>query len=285
MKVLKGIGTALILAVLIASVALTLVSGAVRFMTVNPWYLKTFVPTGSYCADMRERLGDDLDHIALLYGLEEGALSEVVTDDAIKAYTGTMIDALLAEDATAPLALPAFPKEGFADWMHTHTGYSEQGVSDFSEDCAQAVTEDLGAINTTLIIEPFLAFRDHTFTRASLILFIAGLLLVILMLVFLKLMYLGKSKRTGSVLIWGGCFMGVTVVFVPVMQFLLFDYIGRLNISVSAFRTALTGFLNTVLYGWFFILLGLEVLSFILLLVAITRWSGQKRKRKAAKNE
>ncbi len=285
MKVMKGIGTALILAVLIAAIVLTLVSGAVRFMATNPWYLKTFMPTGTYCAEMRERLSDDLDHIALLYGLEEGSLSGVVTNDGIRSYTNTMIDALLAEDAKVPLELPAYPADGFADWMRTHTAYSEQGVKDFSEDCAQAVTEDLGAINSQLLIEPFLAFREHTFTKASLILFIAGLLLVVLMLIFLKLMYMGKSKRAGSVLVWGGCFMGVTVVFVPVMQFLLFDYVGRLNISISAFRTILTGFLNTVLYGWFFVLLGLEVVSFILLLIAITCWSSKKRKKKAVKYE
>ena len=281
MKLFRGIGAALILVVLIASIVLTLVAGAVRFMVTNPAYLKTFMPTGSYCREMRERLSDDLDHIALLYGLEEGSLSEVVTDDAIRSYTNTMIDALLQENATAPLQLPSFPEDGFRDYVRAHTAFSEQGVNDFAEDCAQAVTEDLAAINTTLIIEPFLAFRENTFTKASLILFIAGLMLVILMIVFLKLMYMGKSKRTGSVLVWGGSFAGVTVVFVPVMQFLLFDYIGRLNISISAFRTVLTGFLNTILYGWFIVLIVLEILTFILLLVAITRASGNRKKQKA----
>ena len=278
MKVLKAIGTALILLVLCAAIVLTLVSGAAKFLATNPSYLKTFLPTKSYCAEMRERLSDDLDHIALLYGLEEGSLSEVVTDDAIRSYTNAMIDALFAENATAPLELPSFPKDGFADYIRARTAYSEQGVADFAEDCAQAVTEDLSAINTALVIEPFLRFRENTFTRSALILFFAGILLVILMCVFLKLMYMGRSKRTGAVVLWGGCFMGITLVFVPVMQFLLFDYVGRLNISVSAFRTILTGFLNTILYGWFFVLLALELLAVLLLIVAIARASRRKKR-------
>lgn len=278
MKALKAIGTALILLVLCAAIVLTLVSGAAKFLATNPSYLKTFLPTKSYCAEMRERLSDDLDHIALLYGLEEGSLSEVVTDDAIRSYTNAMIDALFAENATAPLELPSFPKEGFADYIRARTAYSEQGVADFAEDCAQAVTEDLSAINTALVIEPFLRFRENTFTRSALILFFAGILLVILMCIFLKLMYMGRSKRTGAVVLWGGCFMGITLVFVPVMQFLLFDYVGRLNISVSAFRTILTGFLNTILYGWFFVLLALELLTVLLLIVAIARASRRKKR-------
>lgn len=278
MKVLKAIGTALILLVLCAAIVLTLVSGAAKFLATNPSYLKTFLPTKSYCAEMRERLSDDLDHIALLYGLEEGSLSEVVTDDAIRSYTNAMIDALFAENATAPLELPSFPKDGFADYIRARTAYSEQGVADFAEDCAQAVTEDLSAINTALVIEPFLRFRENTFTRSALILFFAGILLVILMCIFLKLMYMGRSKRTGAVVLWGGCFMGITLVFVPVMQFLLFDYVGRLNISVSAFRTILTGFLNTILYGWFFVLLALELLTVLLLIVAIARASRRKKR-------
>ena len=278
MKALKAIGTALILLVLCAAIVLTLVSGAAKFLATNPSYLKTFLPTKSYCAEMRERLSDDLDHIALLYGLEEGSLSEVVTDDAIRSYTNAMIDALFAENATAPLELPSFPKDGFADYIRARTAYSEQGVADFAEDCAQAVTEDLSAINTALVIEPFLRFRENTFTRSALILFFAGILLVILMCIFLKLMYMGRSKRTGAVVLWGGCFMGITLVFVPVMQFLLFDYVGRLNISVSAFRTILTGFLNTILYGWFFVLLALELLTVLLLIVAIARASRRKKR-------
>ncbi len=280
MKFFKAIGTVLILAVLCAAIVLTLTAGALRFIVLNPAYLKAFMPTKTYCSEMRERLSEDLDHIALLYGLEEGTLSEVVTDEAIREYTNGMIDALYAENAQAPLALPDFPKEGFKAYLRAHTAYSEQGIEDFSEDCAQAVTEDLASINAKLLIEPFLQFRENPICRSSLILFVAGLLLTVLMFIFLKLMYMGSSKRAGSVVIWGGTFMGVTLVFVPVMQFILFGYVERLNISISAFRTILTGFLNTVLYGWFLALLALELLSVLLLIIAIARAAHGKKKSK-----
>lgn len=277
MKFFKAIGTAVLLAALCASIVLTLAAGAVRFLILNPSYLKTFMPTESYCTEMRERLSDDLDHIALLYGLPEGAFREVVTDASVRSYTNTLIDALYAEDAKAPLDLPAFPADGFSAYLRANTTFSEQGIQDCAEDCAQAVTEDLAAINTPLVIEPLLTLREHTFSKSSLVLFIAGLLLSILMLIFLKMLYLGKSKRAGAVVLSGGCFMGVTLVFVPVMQFILFGYVGRLNISPSAFRTILSGYLNTILYGCFLILLVLEVLTFLLLLISIIRASRKKR--------
>ena len=72
--------------------------------------------------------------------------------------------------------------------------------------------------------------------------------------------------------------MGVTLVFVPVMQFLLFDYVGRLNVSISAFRTILSGLLYTALYGWFIVLLALFVLVTLFLLIATIRASRRKRK-------
>ena len=72
MKVIRAIGTAIVLAVLCAALMLTLVAGPVRFLALNPWYLKTFVPTRSYCEQLRENLTEDLDHVALLYGLEAG---------------------------------------------------------------------------------------------------------------------------------------------------------------------------------------------------------------------
>ena len=281
MKLFKWIGTVIVLVILCASIALTLTAGALRFLVLNPEYLRTFMPTKSYCAEMRERLSEDLDHVALLYGLEEGAFSEIVTDDAIQSYTNTLIDALYAEDAQVPLNLPAFPADGFKAYLRANTSFPAQGIDDCAEDCALAVTEDLSAINTELLIRPFLSLRENTFSRSSLILFIAGLLLTVVMLVFLGMMYYGKSKRAGAVLRWGGCFMGVTLVFVPVMQFILFGYVERLNITASAFRTILTGYLNTILYGWFIVLLALELLTFLLLLAAIVRASHRKRSAKS----
>ena len=223
---------------------------------------------------------DDLDHVALLYGLPDGAFSEVVTDDSIISYTDTLIDALYAEDAKSPLELPAYPADGFRSCLRANTSFSPEGIDDCAEDAAQAVTEDLGAINTPLLIEPFLTLKNHTFSRSSLVLFVAGLLLTVVMLIFLKMLYMGKAKRTGAVLRWGGCFMGTTLVFVPVMQFILFGYVERLNITASAFRTILVGYLNTILYGWFIVLAALELLMFLLLLIAIVRASHGKKAKK-----
>jgi hypothetical protein len=281
MKFFKVIGTAILLALLIASIVLTLAAGALRFIVLNPAYIKAFMPTKTYCAEMRERLSEDLEHVALLYGVDGDALKDVVTDDAIRTYTDRVIDALFAENATVPLALPAYPADEFVRFARAHTAFGEEGVRDFSEDCAQAVTEGLSAINTDLIVKPFLELRNNTFSKSALILFVAGLLLSLILLIFLRMMYTGKSRRAGSVVIWGGIFMGITVVFVPVMQFLLFGYVERLNLTVSAFRTALTGYLNTVLYGCFLALLGLELLSFLLLLIAIARAAHGKKGKKA----
>lgn len=283
MKFFKFIGTAIILAVLCAAIVLTLTAGMLRFIALNPAYFQTFLPTKSYCEEMRANLSDDLDHIALLYGLPEGAFSEIVTDESIRAYTNTLIDALYAPDAKAPLDLPAYPADGFKSYLRAKTSFAPEGIDDCAEDCAQAVTEDLSAVNTKLIIEPFLMLKNHTFSRASLVLFVAGILLSIVMLIFLTMLYYGKGKRTGAVLRSGGCFMGVTLVFVPVMQFLLFGYVERLNITASAFRTMLTGYLHTLLYGWFLVLLALELLTFLLLLIAIVRAAHSRKKSKKSR--
>lgn len=280
MKFFRFIGTAIVLIVLCAAIALTLVSGALRFIALNPDYVKAVLPTKNYCEEMRKNLSDDLDHVALLYGLPDGAFSEVVTDDSIISYTDTLIDALYAEDAKSPLDLPAYPADGFRAYLKANTAFSAEGVNDCAEDAAQAVTEDLGAINTPLLIEPVLTLRNHTFSRSSLVLFVAGILLTVVMLIFLKMLYMGKAKRTGAVLRWGGCFMGTTLVFVPVMQFILFGYVERLNITASAFRTILTGYLNAILYGWFIVLAALELLMFLLLLIAIVRASHGKKAKK-----
>ncbi len=283
MKLLKAIGTAIVLTVLCASIALTLVAGAVRFLALNPAYLKAFMPTKDYCAEMRGRIAENLDHVALLYGFDEGALNEIVTDESIRAYTKTTLDALYTQKDLRSMPLPAYPADGFKAYVLAHTGYSEKAADDFAADCATSVTEDLSAINVGLVLWQFQKFRDGTLAQSSLLLFCAGLALTALMLVFVKLIFAGSSKRTGAVVLWGGCFMGVTLVFVPVMQFLFFDYVGRLNVSVSAFRTILTGFLNTVLYGWFFILLVLMVFVILMLSIAIARASRKKRSGKSEK--
>lgn len=278
MRLLRGIGTLIALTVLCAALMLTLVAGPLRFIALNPAYLKTFVPSRDYCEEMRQRISDDLDHVAILYGLENGELTDLVTDDSIRAYTGTLIDALFAPENTDSLHLPSYPAERFAEYLRVHSAYSDKAIEDFSEDCAAAVTEDLSAIDASLLISKFTTFRDSMFVNMLPILFGAGVALTILICAIIRLLYVGTSKRAGSVLMWGGCFMGVTLVLVPVTQFLLFDYVGRLNITVSAFRTILSGLLYTVLYGWLIVLLALFLFVALFLTIAILRAARTKKK-------
>ena len=275
MKVLRGIGTVILLAVLIGAIVLTLVTGLVRFMAMNPAFVKTFMTTEGYCAEMREKLSDDLDHVALLYGFEEGEVLKLVKDSAIRSYTNDMIDALYAAEETDTLSLPPFPTDEFADYARANTNFDEQGIRDFADDCAKAVEEDLAAINVDLIVGRFTALRSSGLVRWSLVLFAAGLLLSIVMIIFLKLLYAGESRRAGSVVVWGGCYAGVTLVFVPVLLLLVNDYVGKLKV-MSAFRTILTGYLNTILYGWFFVLLTLEILTVLFSIIAIIRASKRR---------
>lgn len=276
MKVIRGIGTIIVLTVLIGAVLLTLASGLVRFVALNPAFLKTFMPTDGYCEELRTLVSEDLDHIALQYGFAEGELGKLVKNKTIRSYTNDMVDALFAAEDAADLKLPSYPSDAFASYAREHTSFSEQGIRDFSEDCQKAVEEDLAAIGVPEIVGRFTALKNHQLVKWSLALFIAGLLLTIVMIVFLKLMYAGGSGRTGSVIVMGGLFMGVTVLFVPVMQFLLFDYIGRLKLTASAFRTVLTGYLSTVLYGCFFVLLTLEVLMILFSIIAVIRASRRR---------
>ena len=277
MRLLRTLGTALVLLILCASLVLTLVAGPLRFMALNPAFLKTFVPTTSYCEEMRARVSEDLDHVAILYGLESGVLNDVVSDESIKTYTSALIDAMFAQETTDSLNLPAYPTDGFAAYLKAHSSYSDKAIEDFSQDCAAAVTEDLSAIDASLLVSNFTRFRDSMFVNLLPILFGAGLALTVLMCAIMKLLYAGTSKRAGSVLMWGGCFMGITLVLVPVSQFLLFDYVGRLNITPSAFRTILTGLLYTSLYGWLIVLLALFVLVTLFLALAIVRAARKKK--------
>jgi hypothetical protein len=62
---------------------------------------------------------------------------------------------------------------------------------------------------------------------------------------------------------------------VPVLLLLVNNYVGKLKV-MSAFRTILTGYLNTILYGWFFVLLTLEILTVLFSIIAIIRASKRR---------
>lgn len=283
MKFWKTIGSFVLVILLICSVALTLFGSLYRFLVCNPSFLKTFLPTKSFCDELREQVGEDLDHVAILYGLEEGSLDTLVTDEEIRSFLHTMVDEFYAADSAQTVTLPAYPSEPFAQYLSEHTAYSEQAISDFATDCSAAVTEDLHAINLDLIVGIFVAMRSIPLYRLSPILTVACFFLSILGILFLSLMH-NRSPRAGRVLIFGSLFMGTSVLFVPVWQFLLFDYIGRLNITVSAFRTLLSGILETMLYGCFAVLLLLMLLFTLLLVLSIANAAKGKKRRKSKKN-
>lgn len=283
MKFWKGLGSLVLIVLLLATISIGLFSGLFRFIVANPAYLKTFLPTKSYCDELRAHISEDLEHVALLYGLEDDALYEVVTDADLCAFTVTMIDALYAAETNEAVTLPVYSPEPFRAYLSDKTAWSEQAVTDCSEDCAAAVTEALHAVNFDLVVGIFAAMNSSPLYRLSPLLCICCLLLTVLLLVFLSTMH-GKSPNTRRILCWGSLFMGTNIVFVPVMQFLLFDYIGRLNITVSAFRTTLAGMLNTILYGCLIVLLAFLVLSLIGLLVSIGLSCRRKKPKKSEKN-
>lgn len=282
MKFWKTVGSFVLVLLLICSVALTLFGGLYRFVLCNPSFLKTFLPTKSFCDDLREQVGEDLDHVAILYGLEEGSLDALITDEELRSFLCVMVDAFYAANSAESVALPAYPAEPFAQYLSEHTAYSAQAISDFAADCSAAVTEDLHAINLDLIVGIFAAMRSIPLYRLSPVLVAACFFLTVLGILFLSLMH-NRSRRAGRVLIFGSLFMGTSVLFVPIWQFLLFDYVGRLNITASAFKTLLSGILETMLYGCFAVLLALMLLFTLLLMLAIARAAKGKKRRKSKK--
>lgn len=279
MKLGRAIGTVVLCLLLCFSSALLLGTGLLRLVVLNPAYYKAFTVTPAYCAELRQRIGENLDHVAILYGLDEGALTDVVTDADIAAYTAALIDALFDEQTTDTLTLPPYPTEGFASYLRAHTAYSEQAIRDFSEDCAASAGGDLAAINVGLFVSAVTKIRTSRLAVLSPVLAFAALLLTGVLIALVKTVH-ADAPRIGRVAIWGGLFMGVTVLFVPLGEFWLFDYIDRLNLSLSAFRTILSGLLKTGLYGCLAALGALLLFTFLLLVIACAI-AARPAKRKA----
>lgn len=280
MKPLKVFGTLLLCLLLLCSTVLTLASGLLSFVVLRPAFYKAFVPSKAYCDELRARIGENLDHVAILYGLDEGALTDVVTDADIRAYTAALTDALFDSGTTDTLALPPYPAEGFADYLRAHTSYSEQAVSDFSEDCAASVTGDLSAVDVGLLVSGVSRIRSSRLASLAPVLFLAAFVFGCALIALLLAVHT-HSPRAGRVAVLGALFMGLTVVFVPLSQFWLFDYIGRLNISISAFRTILSGFLNTALYGCLAVSGALLLVVSLLLLLACRSAARPHRQKNA----
>ncbi|MBR0425077.1 MAG: hypothetical protein IJK01_03025 [Clostridia bacterium] len=281
MKLGKAIGTVVLSLLLLFSSSIFLASGLLTFVVLNPNYYKAFVATKTYCSELRDRIGENLDHVAILYGVEEGVLKDVVTDDQICAYTAAMVDALFAESTTDALEIPAYPKEGFAEYLRAHSTYSEKAIEDFSEDCASSVTEDFAALDVGLIVSGFSRIRNSRLASLAPILCLATFVLTAI-LILMSATAFSEERSIGGVVIWGGLFLGVSTVLVPLAEFWLFDYVGRLNLSIGAFRTILTGLLNTALYGCLSVLGALLIGTFVFLAVfaAIAARGKQKKRRK-----
>ena len=282
MKLSKAFGTLILTALIILGVFLALASSLFSFLVLNPAFLKAFVPSGSYCAEMREQLGKNLDHIALLYGLDEGSLSGIVSDEEIRTFTKLSIDRMFGNDSKAQDL--SYPKEPFSDYLRTHTAYSEQAAADFSEDCAESVTNDLLSLNTEIISSAAGAVLSSRLAKLSPVLSIASLLLVFVLSLMMRTVH-SERRSVSSLCTAGGFFCGAAAVFVPLTVFWLFDYIGRLNIAVSPVRTALTGLLGTMLYGCLAVS-GLTVLiSFLILLIScVFAAKGKAPAKKARKS-
>lgn len=264
MKLSKAIGTLILTCLITLGVFLVLISSLFSFLILNPVFLKTFVPSRSYCAEMREQVGKNLDHIAILYGLNEGSLTDIVTDEEIRYFTGLSIDRLFDRSETTDLS---YPKDPFSDYLREHTAYSEQAAADFSEDCADSVTQDLMSLNTDIVLSAAAAVRSSRFAKLSPILSAASILLVFVLSLMMRTVH-SERRSVSSLCTAGGFFCGASAVFVPLTVFWLFDYIGRMNIAVSPVRTALTCLLSAMLYSCLAVSGVIVLVSFLVLLIS-----------------
>ncbi len=264
MKLSKAVGTLILTCLITLGVFLALISSLFSFMVLNPVFLKTFVPSGQYCSEMREQIGKNLDHIAILYGLNEGSLTDVIKNEEIRNYTDLSIDRLFGSTDTDALS---YPKGPFSDYLRKHTAYSEQAAADFSEDCAESVTRDLMSLNTDIIVSAVSAVLSSRLAKLSPILSMASVLLVFVLSIMMRTIH-SERRSVSSLCTSGGFFCGASAVFVPLTVFWLFDYIGRMNIAVSPIRTALTGLLSTMLYGCLSVSGLIVLFSFLVMLVS-----------------
>ena len=249
MKGFRTFLTVIIVPVLIVSTALTLVSGLLRFVVLNPSYYKRHLADGQYCAEMQTYLNEDLSHIAILYGLNETALDNFITETDIKDYTARYVDAVFNINETdGKLDVPAYPDNPFINYILSNTSYDYQAATDFAEECVEAVESDLSAIS-----QPMLLGVVATLLKSELVIEFTALFILLLVLslglsAVLFFIHIGEIKR-GLTALFGSLFCGATLVFVPLWVFELKGYTERLNLAPSAGNTQLTGILDAFLSG------------------------------------
>ncbi|MDO4543436.1 MAG: hypothetical protein Q4C01_02685 [Clostridia bacterium] len=275
MKAVRTILTAILVPLLVVSTALTLFSGVMRFAVLNPEYYKKHLADEDYCAEMQEHLNDDLGYIAILYGLDEQEVSELVTDEDIRAYTAEYIDAVFARSDPSETFTPAeYPYNAFLNYVLSNTNVSFEAAEDFAYDCAEAVQNDLWAVNQEMILNSVTFLQSSSIVTELTALFTLLLLLTLGLSVIVFCVYIGRI-RSGLVALFGSYFCGGSIIFAPLLVFILKGYTERLNIAVSPYRTQLVGILQTILKGGA-VVTGL-VVAVSLIVIAICIFTKKKR--------
>lgn len=278
MKKFRTFLTVIIVPILIAGVALSLLSGILRFVVLNPNYYKKNLANKSYCEQMQSYINEDLDHIAILYDLEDGAMENFVSTESIKEYTSRYIDAVFDINNTdGTLVVPKYRNNEFVNYILSNTSYNYDAATDFGDDCAEAVESNLASINQDILLDnvALLLESDLVIQFTALFVMLAGLTLGLMAL--LIFMYMG-SLRQGITAVFGSVFCGATLIFVPLWVFELKGYTERLNLAPSAGYVQLTGIINTFIGGGVKIA-GICLLVSLVVLVPLFIFAKKSKKR------
>lgn len=278
MKKFRTFLTVIIVPILIAGVALSLLSGILRFVVLNPNYYKKNLANKSYCEQMQGYINEDLDHIAILYNLEDGAMENFVSTESIKEYTSRYIDTVFDINNTdGSLVVPKYRNNEFVNYILSNTSYNYDAATDFGDDCAEAVESNLASINQDILLDnvALLLESDLVIQFTALFVMLAGLTLGLMAL--LIFMYIG-SLRQGVIAVFGSVFCGATLIFVPLWVFELKGYTERLNLAPSAGYVQLTGIINTFIGGGVKIA-GICLLVSLVILVPLFIFAKKSKKR------
>ncbi|MDO4564365.1 MAG: hypothetical protein Q4C04_01980 [Clostridia bacterium] len=284
MKTVRTILTFILAPLLAAATLLSLFSGIMRFVVLNPDYYKKHLADERYCEEMQEQLNDDLGYIAILYGLPESAMENFLSHDEIKSYTAEYIDAVFArEDATAELTAVPYPNNRFVNYILSNTDNSYEAAVDFGDDCAEAVQSNLWAVNQPLLLNSVTFLKESRIIVELTALFTLLLILTLGLSVLLFCLYIGNI-RGGLTAVFGSTFCGSVLILAPLLAFGLKGYAERLNIALSAYRTQLTGIINSILEGGLWIAGLVAGISLVVLVFCAFTKKKRKKKKKTLDN-
>lgn len=249
MKTFRTFMTIIFVPLLIISSAMTLLSGLLRFAVLNPNYYKRNLADKAYCEEMLEYINEDLNHIEILYGLEDGALEGLIGEEDIKSYTALYIDAVFALDQTGGvLQIPQYPNNAYVNYMLSNSPNSYEAAVDFGEDCSEVIESHLSAVTQPMLLDNVTYLLQNKLVVEFTALFAMLLGLTVGLSVLLVCCYIGKIK-SGLIALSGSLFCGTSLVFAPLWMFNLKGYTERLNIAPSPYRTQLVGILDSFLGG------------------------------------